>query len=656
MRKRIVAKGNLRRGDFMRAVVTDTLPEEVPIIFSNDGFYVNTNGSRALGVNEADFVEALLADDRPYTIPYRYRVVKDQSSTRGLSLVHPSSQKKVALFYQKYDALICYYAKKSGLSLRTPYKVGSTYFMRGLVTNRNAQRAISIDTLSIENSVSNPASYFSYNKISRAHQFFDSNDYLKLEKRFQVFRALDVSKCFNSIYTHTMFWAVGDVETAKNNTNSSGFGNEFDRLMQSMNYNETNGICIGPEVSRVFAEIILSDIDTKIVSSLEEADLKIRSDYDIRRYIDDYYVFAKDLDTADVVTGNIQRSLAAFNLHLNERKTVTLTRPFSTTKSQIIADADSAIKSFVDRFISPGVMGETHFSYPSKILRSDALIRGFVKSIKATCMLHKSDYQSVSDYIVSAMKKRVVELADGYFFGITNGSMVDEYIAAIMVLVETSYFFYTVNPTVRSSLNLARSIVTANKLVQQHMPDRAAYFSESIVRWTIELAKSMDNGSHHRRLAAVPIEVLNILIPMKEIAENEPLIDVLVTAMCERVSEFEYFEIVTFLYLIDGRHAHGSLTTKLFGRAKAIVKDGVGPKVDSQAAHLCLDLLACPHLPRDKRGSWYNTLRSRSGLPKLPRVDAQATVADMEAHPWFVRWEGLDLLSILKKKELSVVY
>jgi hypothetical protein len=205
MRKAVIAKGNMRRSDFMRAVVTDTLPEEVPIIFSNDGFYLNFNGSRTLSSDAQDFVENLITGDRHYTIPYRYRIVKDQASTRGLSLLHPSDQYKIAKFYAKHDSLISYYAKKSQLSLRTPYKVGSTYFIRGINTAKNSRKTTDIDTVSIEKSVSNPASYFSYNHIRRAHQFFDSTEYLRLEKKFSIFRSLDVTKCFNSIYTHTMF-------------------------------------------------------------------------------------------------------------------------------------------------------------------------------------------------------------------------------------------------------------------------------------------------------------------------------------------------------------------------------------------------------------------------------------------------------------------
>lgn len=656
MRKRVIQKGNIRRNDIMRAVVTDTLPEEVPIVFSNDGFYRNTSGGLKLTGDEADLVAAILAERSGYTIPYRYSVLRDNVSTRGLSLIHPAAQVRVAEFYQRYDALICHYARRSTISLRSPFKVGSTYFVHGPGSSKNAVKNQSIDTVAMENTVSSPASYFSYNHIDRAHKFFDSDDYLHLEKRFSIFRMLDVSKCFSSIYTHTITWAVSDVRTAKDNTLASGFGNDFDRLMQSMNYNETNGICIGPEVSRVFAEIILSAVDEGIKVRLSERSLQYRTDYDIRRYMDDFYVFGRSEEVVDAVTGAIEAELRKFNLHINELKTNTIHRPFSTPRSETIALINSQLNSFFDRFIGRVVVGKEVYAYPLPVHKSNALIRSFISDVKASCLLHGAGYEAGSDYIVSALWKRVRDIAEGFEFGRLKGAKTDEYISAILVLLETSYFFYTVNPTVRSSLNLARSIVTAGKLARQKFPERTAFLSEAIVRWTLDLIKSIRADAKHNKLTAVPIEILNVLIPMRELALDEPLIDTLISQMCEAVGTFEYFEIITFLYLIGSSRQHRNLRHKLFLRAKAIVKSKDGPPVDAQVAHLALDLLACPYLPVDKRGGWFNTLRSRSGLSKVGKVAAQEAVARMEASPWFVLWTGVELENALRKKELSAVY
>ena len=38
--------------------------------------------------------------------------------------------------------------------------------------------------------------------------------------------------------------------------------------MQRLNYNETNGIVIGPEFSRIFAEIILQRVDKEVEKAL----------------------------------------------------------------------------------------------------------------------------------------------------------------------------------------------------------------------------------------------------------------------------------------------------------------------------------------------------------------------------------------------------
>ena len=661
MRRRVIQKGNLRRGDALRAIVTDTLPEEVPLIFSNDGLYRNRTRSAFGDGNASAFINALFLPERGYTIPYRFSVLRDESTTRGLNLLHPIAQEKVAAFYRVYDDLICHQARKSAASLRAPDKVGSTFFIRSAAGELGSRRRTAVDTVSIETSVSTPASYFSYKKFNRVHQFFDSHDYVNLEKKYRIFRTLDVSKCFNSIYTHTLAWAVWDVDTAKENTQAQSFANDFDALMQFMNYRETNGICIGPEVSRIFAEMIFSEVDRSIIDTLSQKGLRWRSDFEFRRYVDDFYVFCQDVNTADQVMGVVQSELQKFNLHLNFQKVSTLVRPFSTKISQIVADTSVRLNAIFSKFIAYQVVSagttKSRLAYPKKILRSDSLARSAIHELKAVCSTHDVEYGVVSDYIVSALAIRVTELAEGYARGILLADVSeDDYVAAHILLLELIYFFYTVNPTVRSSLNVARAVVTSAELFQTNFEPRLSFLAESVVRWTLDLVRSMVSGAKHDKLAAVPVEILNVLIPMREIASNEPLIDELVGTMCERVESFEYFQIISFLYLVGGKRQHRQLINKLFTQAKALVAASHGPRIDAQAAHLCLDLLACPHLPLDRRASWFNALRKRSGLPSLSRADSQAAVASMCDRPWFVSWEGVSLTSVLRKKELSTVY
>lgn len=272
MRKRVIAKGNIHPSDYLRTLVTDTLPGDVPIVVSNDGFYQNMKPYSNARDHPDEFVRCLLSPSKSnrYTIPYRYSISRPGNTPRILSLMHPVSQLAVTDFYRQNDHLICYYARKSKASIRSPSKIGSLFFVRGARSEKNRFKSSGIDTVDIETAVSNPASYFSYRGYRRAFEFFNSSEYTRLEKSYQIMALADISKCFHSIYTHTMFWAIADRETAKDNTAAHTFSNEFDRLMQSSNFNETNGICIGAEVSRIFAELILSEVDKRVIINLYE--------------------------------------------------------------------------------------------------------------------------------------------------------------------------------------------------------------------------------------------------------------------------------------------------------------------------------------------------------------------------------------------------
>ena len=70
--------------------------------------------------------------------------------------------------------------------------------------------------------------------------------------------------------------------------------------MQQINYNETNGIIIGPEFSRIFAELILQSVDRIVEQKLvSKHNLKHKVDYEIFRYVDDYFIFFNEDSTKD---------------------------------------------------------------------------------------------------------------------------------------------------------------------------------------------------------------------------------------------------------------------------------------------------------------------------------------------------------------------
>lgn len=659
MRKRVVAKGNIHRSDHLRTLVTDTLPGDVPIVVSNDGFYRNMKSYASAHDHPDEFVRRLLSPSKSirYTIPYRYSISRPDNSPRLMSLMHPASQLAVTEFYRQNDHLICYYARKSKASIRSPKKIGSLFFVRGARSEKNRLKSSGIDTVEIETSVSNPASYFSYRGYRRAFEFFNSAEYMRLEKAYQTMALADISKCFHSIYTHTMFWAIADRETAKDNTSAHTFSNEFDRLMQSSNFNETNGICIGAEVSRIFAELILSEVDSRIIENLKNKGKIWKRDYEYRRYVDDYYVFSSNLSVNDEVISSISEELSRFNLHLNTQKTEIFQRPFITKKSRMIVDANFVLDQFFNGFIKTPFKTTEGYVYPTRIWHSNAALRAFLDGIKASCYDNESGYGEVANYVIGAIATRIRSLVNGYDKAITDGdASADDYVSAIGLLLEASFFFYSVSPSVASSLRVAQSSIEAFNFFVQKIPDRKAFISEQIVRWTHQFMRSFDQRIESSDERCVSLAVINILLVLGEMEDTQALVEKVIADFCESVGKFGYFEIVSMLFCVRNHSMFAPIKANLFDRAKALIRGSRDLRIDAEAAMLALDVLACPYVTMDDRKSLLNEMRSMVNLPVLSNADALSAVQAFESAPWFVKWGDANLLHMIRKKELSSVY
>lgn len=96
------SKISFNADDTWRTVLTDTAPFELPIILSNDGFYLNLHRKRD-GFEEFKTLVEILVTNEPtkYALPYRYNITKSSESTRTLSLLHPRSQAQIADFYEQ---------------------------------------------------------------------------------------------------------------------------------------------------------------------------------------------------------------------------------------------------------------------------------------------------------------------------------------------------------------------------------------------------------------------------------------------------------------------------------------------------------------------------------------------------------------------------
>ncbi len=93
----------------------------------------------------------------------------------------------------------------------------------------------------------------------------------------------DIAKCFPSIYSHALVWALKDKKWAKEHKDdTSSWQVKLDRFTRNVKYGETNGLLIGPHASNLLSELILTRVDESLAQ-----------EYKYLRHIDDYNCYVE---------------------------------------------------------------------------------------------------------------------------------------------------------------------------------------------------------------------------------------------------------------------------------------------------------------------------------------------------------------------------
>lgn len=356
-----------------RVLLSDMLPYELPLIFSNRYFYrflvkngIHVNGDKIIwNENVSDGTLQILAfilganmsnmkvngyvtcDDSSLkknfqTIPFSYRILHKPTKSRELSLIHPRNQILMVDFYDRYKSLMLYYCSLDKYSLRYPNKVACYFYYR----DKLHKTLIGRKTDSLElffNEYENLRTFFSYKRYNNIYKFYEDYRYQRAEKKFAHLLKFDIQGCFDSIYTHSIAWATGggkDIYKESFRSEDNTFGSKWDRQMQLMNYNETNGIVIGPEFSRIFAEVIFQHVDSSVAHSLKKEKYDFERDYVCYRYVDDYFFFYNDEACRKKAIELFDEKLKEFKLAISAEKTHEFSRPFITdiTRAKIRID------------------------------------------------------------------------------------------------------------------------------------------------------------------------------------------------------------------------------------------------------------------------------------------------------------------------------
>lgn len=609
-----------------RVVLSDVLPYETPLLFSNRHFYKYLL-KRQRSIKNADYknkqnkafteIESILFHPEEATRPFIFNISHKINDFRKLSLIHPNNQVKVLEFYDKYKSLMLYYCSISPFSIRKPARVAKFTFYNDLLHKKNKDGDLEHSQIEQdENEYENLKSYFTYQKYSNIHKFFESYQFHRCEKKYKKLLKIDISKCFDSVYTHTISWAIFNKSIIKDNVQHSlgTFPGEFDILMQKLNANETNGIVIGPELSRIFAELILQQIDKNIYDKLKIEDENCKSlihkiDYEIFRYVDDYFIFYNDDIDSTRILKEFKLSLGEYKMYLNENKSVIYEKPIITEISlakQKISDLfNEHLKLKKNEKIDKNEekSSDIYFS-------SNNVITRFKSIVKET----KVDYKDIMNYSLAVLDKKTAKLINKFKKEKKDNPDLSEkeFEKGFLEILDVAFFLYSVSPRVNSTIKLCLIVdkiicfLKKNKTNEYSEPFSANYKHNIFKKISDEIFLILQKNKTSKE---TQVETLYLLIALSQLGREYRLnVKVLCSYFNIKIhsdNTFEinhslnYFSITVLLFYIKNVHEYNPI--------KLILKQYILDKFcnaiidkkwknDTELILLLMDILSCPYL------------------------------------------------------------
>ena len=629
-----------------RVLLTEVLPYELPLVLNNEAFYTNMldNSLNKLFVNV--FNGIVSAND--WTIPFDYNIRRvGGEKSRKLSLMHPLTQLDCVEHYKTYDEYMLNLCSHSPYSIRYISKKAKCVFPPKKENEENAKALLDEENVQVIELDNNEVekryrSYFSYKKYDLAYKFFESGDNLRLEQKFSHMMTLDITGCFYHIYTHTIAWAVKGKDVAKESIKADTFEKSFDQLMQHTNYNETNGIIVGPELSRIFAEIILQAIDLAILRQLKGKDYNLGRDYEIRRYVDDSYIYANSRKVLDDICAAYKEQLAYYKLDINEKKRMYFERPFTSGVSDAKRQVNRMVAEFKEKHLKEGE--EKHYS--NNIRRDYSVFTSFVKHFRSITHQFQQNYGSLNKYTLTLLLSQIRHEMKK---GMTPGQNL------LTAYTEIAFFLFSLDMHTTASYRLCSIIDCLVRWSDKAVEPEAK--QEVIARIRREAKRVIDIYQADLSPENTNLEVLNLLITLHRlIAFKIPVSQVssLFGLDVENNKGYEhlnYFQICTLFYLMendtDYNEVRGGLENEIMVRLNS-------PKQLRKADNACLffDVMTCPYV---KKATSLTIIERCLGINRITAGGKRAELAKPKR--WFFDWDkNHDLTDFLVKKEYHSPY
>ena len=377
-------------------IITDILPVEKGNFFSNRFFYQF--------LIDSDIDNFKIDNDNFYTSlfnrgfhasPLKFKT-KNREGFREIGILNPISMIESFYFISSCgNNIIDSIQKNNKYSIRVPYKYKSLLYKYN--SGKSVYYSNEEERQQLLISLESSGTFYRHKPYKILTKYLKGEKNLFQNDKYSFFIKFDIENFFGSIYTHTYNWLVtNNPLDAIKLKNMKSIYTTIDGFLQNINGAKTNGIVVGPELSRLLAEFLLVNIEQKIDVEIISKGFTWHKDYEISRFVDDYYLYTNDESVAEIILSIFKANFNEYNLKINDSKTKRLKTSDFTNK---VINECSIITN----------------DYIIPIFEVDSPSRHFYSSVrnKVQILINEiGEKERVSSYMLSTIVRKIENVKD----------------------------------------------------------------------------------------------------------------------------------------------------------------------------------------------------------------------------------------------------
>ena len=607
---------------------------------------------------------------------FQYNISKDGlEGGRRLTVIHPYHQVQMVEFYERYKTVHVDFCNRSHFSLRYPYKVATSQ-----KRPKGFLRYLSDDTQKYHSNES-IKHYFAYKHYHNINEFYDDYRFLRAEKKFSQMFKSDLEHCFDSIKPETLSFAMFDEEMEKC---KGSMAEDFYMLNQSY-LGDEEGIVIGPEFSRLYAEIILQriDRDTEEIMMGKYGCAHFR-DYVFYRYVDDGFLFCNSEDTKDIFYAVYDTCLEKYGLKRKDRekegeeikdsakKHAYEHRPFmeniTAGKLALIELVDRYFENRLDTFKGFMKMQRGLFDAPTTL---DYKI--FIRSVRSIMGAYELKYKDVMSFLLGCMQKRLGvlmrefnDLYKQYSQAEANSDINDkgreikrryekEFSLFLDNLMDVLFYLYQCDSRMSTSIKTVAIISQLQRFVRGKFKFEDGMWSEKFQPKVVQVLDEKITDLTRRLFIDMPddltilMEHLNMLELQKcmmPATQLHPSVLINKFVDNDKWTFFTIFELIHFI----GRDIRYQpllevLNEQIEERIERLSHEG---ESDTEAVLTFIEALCCPWISVDAKEEYLSVFKNVDKDAVLKFANKQKEL--------FVKWRNYDVLEEVQHISNTEVY